>query len=1028
MSVCNVTNKNDPIKNEYTTKSDSFSTTATTSDSQASTNTATHTDSIVTNNDEKKDFFIRDGKMIGIKIKRSEDIMVIPGKINNDVQTVVFHYLPVCKQLRKLKDEQCWDKKTQYNTSTSTTPLQNRDRDNDRYMLRANSKTKLKKSHKLSMTQIPLSKPWLHPKSTTTTKRKRTIAKKQTNSLSPNKKKQDKIRYRISSSVWEYNCIKNALLKAGFYRTTNQYNWNVLWGKHLTVSQLAKLHPFQRANHFPGTSVLGRKDLLAHCMNNMKNIFGKRVYNFIPQSYVLPQQWFEFFQHCKHLKQQSSHVQSQSQSQQYGSLKKDNVSNININNIWLTKPFASSCGRGIKLITDCYQIEKHCHVVAQEYLKNPYLIDGRKFDLRLYVLVTSFDPLIIYLFDDGLVRFSTKKFSLSPRMVRNKQIHLTNYSVQKKYGQYSYNHDNANGNNNSQNNSTPSSISQTQQQPQTQTQVPGPPFKSYTRKTYKKYSKRSSKHKKHRKKSNKRQETDMDQEYLDQLYSQTKWSLQQLWHFLETYDKKNIGNILDDIHDLIIKSLIAAHPYVNQKIKQINQHKLKPYRKATYIDQFAWNQCFEIYGFDVILDEKLKPWLLEVNLLPSLSSSSPLDKRIKTTLVCDVFHCIGVQPIDLEKLKNSLRNKNKPYSPLRTSRTTISEDTEISEETSDNETTTTEEETDITEITDLPDNIMMQSGSSGSSSSGSTNLSEASAPVGSNINSTPIKNVTNIAKTMQDMKNCKYFEITYKEQTLLSDICDQFSRKSHLNLIFPVRRNIQKYCKLFEKFEKNINNHTYNNQLLWAFLSSSKQERDKILSLNKTISDINKPSKVLYRLPVNSLYFPKFHVNHTYATLQKNNQTSTKYGSKKRRSSKSRTISSVPRTKNLMLQSVTPTQRESEYRKPLIYSRTNIATNFTPNRMVHGNPFKSNQLFDNSQFKSSLMPPVPKLNQSSSATVRSANRSKTSSSSGFVNENMQEQLSFKKTKKKKRYNKQHATNLHALQQRQFAFDSQKYNH
>lgn len=40
--------------------------------------------------------------------------------------------------------------------------------------------------------------------------------------------------------------------------------------------------------------------------------------------------------------------------------------------------------------------------------------------------------------------------------------------------------------------------------------------------------------------------------------------------------------------------------------------------------------AFEIYGFDVILDGKLKPVLLEVNVLPSLSSSSELDRRIKT--------------------------------------------------------------------------------------------------------------------------------------------------------------------------------------------------------------------------------------------------------------------------------------------------------------------------------------------------------------------------------------------------------------
>lgn len=62
------------------------------------------------------------------------------------------------------------------------------------------------------------------------------------------------------------------------------------------------------------------------------------------------------------------------------------------------------------------------------------LIDGRKFDLRLYVLVTSMEPLRVYLFEEGLVRLSTKRYTL--KNLRSRYTHLTNYSINKKSGSF----------------------------------------------------------------------------------------------------------------------------------------------------------------------------------------------------------------------------------------------------------------------------------------------------------------------------------------------------------------------------------------------------------------------------------------------------------------------------------------------------------------------------------------------------------------------------------------------------------------
>ncbi|CAD7695672.1 unnamed protein product, partial [Ostreobium quekettii] len=59
------------------------------------------------------------------------------------------------------------------------------------------------------------------------------------------------------------------------------------------------------------------------------------------------------------------------------------------------------------------------------------------------------------------------------------------------------------------------------------------------------------------------------------------------------------------------------------------------------------NSCFEIFGFDIILDEHLRAWLLEVNTFPDLAASSPLDLKIKGCLVEDMLQLVGVAPCNV---------------------------------------------------------------------------------------------------------------------------------------------------------------------------------------------------------------------------------------------------------------------------------------------------------------------------------------------------------------------------------------------
>jgi tubulin polyglutamylase TTLL4 len=66
------------------------------------------------------------------------------------------------------------------------------------------------------------------------------------------------------------------------------------------------------------------------------------------------------------------------------------------------------------------------------------LLNGYKFDLRIYVTVTSISPLRIYIFEEGLARFATCKYDQSAATQggagsqKNKFMHLTNYSINKK--------------------------------------------------------------------------------------------------------------------------------------------------------------------------------------------------------------------------------------------------------------------------------------------------------------------------------------------------------------------------------------------------------------------------------------------------------------------------------------------------------------------------------------------------------------------------------------------------------------------
>ncbi|CAG0883147.1 unnamed protein product [Cyprideis torosa] len=304
--------------------------------------------------------------------------------------------------------------------------------------------------------------------------------------------------------------------------TEGKEMWIGTWGKHMKSVEFQALSDYLKLNHFPGTFIIGRKDRLWKGFCLARNKFGKKEFNYLPRTFILPDD-------AKELKEA---MESQGNRAR-----------------WICKPPASARGVGITVVQRYDQVKIRRTQVVQKYIARPFLINETKFDLRLYVLITSFDPMRVYIYDDGLVRFASNKYSPSSKSLADQFIHLTNYSINRKASNY-------------QNNETVSDC------------------------------------------------------------FGHKWCLSALW---KLFHEKGIdtnklwGNILD----IVVKTMITAEASC---------------RELTYKYTSSRNCCYELFGFDIMLDETLKPWLLEVNISPSLHSGSTLDQFVKGPLVQNILN------------------------------------------------------------------------------------------------------------------------------------------------------------------------------------------------------------------------------------------------------------------------------------------------------------------------------------------------------------------------------------------------------
>lgn len=181
-------------------------------------------------------------------------------------------------------------------------------------------------------------------------------------------------------------------------------DWNLYWRSSTFRSEdYENIMPWQRLNHHPKTAIISRKDCLARNLRRMRGTFGHALYDFSPLAFILPNDYTRFLE--EYTKNKGKQV------------------------YWICKPVDLSRGRGIFIFEDIKHLTYDSMVIVQKYISNPFLISSYKFDLRIYVCVKSFHPLMIYMHREGLVRFATEKYDLAS--LDNLYSHLTNTSINK---------------------------------------------------------------------------------------------------------------------------------------------------------------------------------------------------------------------------------------------------------------------------------------------------------------------------------------------------------------------------------------------------------------------------------------------------------------------------------------------------------------------------------------------------------------------------------------------------------------------
>ena len=326
--------------------------------------------------------------------------------------------------------------------------------------------------------------------------------------------------------------FEESLDKSLWSKAQGADQWDACWYTGMPDPEyFSQVGPQRKINHIPGNAALTVKSRLFRSLMDLRDRVERQEkgsghltdrLSFVPHVYSMPEDYHRF---------------------QEAALE-------NPGKRWILKPKNAARGKGVQLVGDPADVPMESSWMVQEYLEDPHTMHGRKYVLRLYVLVSSISPFRVYLYRQGFAKLASAPYD--EENADNPYSYLTNPDV------------------NALN-----------------------------------------------------LEADVPVEFVD--FERYREWLREQGHDDEALFAK--------IEDLVALTCLAA---------------LEPMRERSRVVGADTRGCYEMMGIDCLVDDQLKPWVLECNLSPSLEvcaapeSGGDIEERIKGSLVADMIEMVGL--------------------------------------------------------------------------------------------------------------------------------------------------------------------------------------------------------------------------------------------------------------------------------------------------------------------------------------------------------------------------------------------------